>query len=262
MSITQILSVIKPILWAIDYGGPELAVRLTRPGECTVTGWPVVYDEDEGGFLGQLPAEQFPPLPDSGWLEAGEIYRWQGQAVMVRQSHWRTEHDPPDVPALFIVYRPEGGVLEWIPGEQVWVGTRRTYNGVEYECLQAHMTQVDWPPPDTPALWRVVVPPPPPEAPWQPGVWYQAGHIVTYNGVRYECLQTHFSQVGWEPPNVPALWRSLAPPTPEWQPWTWYAAGTEVTYQGFWYRCLQSHTSQPGWEPPNVPALWLLLGPV
>ncbi|SDH05060.1 glycosyl hydrolase family 18 protein [Nonomuraea jiangxiensis] len=41
-------------------------------------------------------------------------------------------------------------------------------------------------------------------APWTP---YTAGTRVTYNGVEYECLQNHTSQPGWEPPNVPALWR-------------------------------------------------------
>jgi hypothetical protein len=32
------------------------------------------------------------------------------------------------------------------------------------------------------------------------------GEEVTYNGVTYKCRQSHTSQVGWEPPNVPALW--------------------------------------------------------
>ncbi|MFF0204640.1 carbohydrate-binding protein [Streptomyces sp. NPDC005017] len=42
---------------------------------------------------------------------------------------------------------------------------------------------------------------------WTPGVLYTQGHQVTYNGLRYSCLQTHTSQAGWEPPNVPALWQ-------------------------------------------------------
>ncbi|TDD38471.1 chitinase [Nonomuraea terrae] len=45
-------------------------------------------------------------------------------------------------------------------------------------------------------------------AAWAPGTSYAAGTVVTYNGVSYVCLQSHTSQAGWEPPNVPALWRA------------------------------------------------------
>ncbi|MEU9133451.1 M28 family peptidase [Kitasatospora sp. NPDC048540] len=44
---------------------------------------------------------------------------------------------------------------------------------------------------------------------WAAGTVYQAGDIVTYNGVRYRCWQGHQAQVGWEPPNVPALWQVI-----------------------------------------------------
>ncbi|RJE91393.1 hypothetical protein D3P07_01545 [Paenibacillus sp. 1011MAR3C5] len=36
---------------------------------------------------------------------------------------------------------------------------------------------------------------------------YVAGDIVTYSGKTYVCLQPHTSLAGWEPANVPALWR-------------------------------------------------------
>ncbi|MER6944284.1 glycosyl hydrolase family 18 protein [Nonomuraea sp. NPDC000554] len=44
-------------------------------------------------------------------------------------------------------------------------------------------------------------------AAWAPWTAYTAGTRVTYNGVEYECVQSHTSQPGWEPPNVPALWK-------------------------------------------------------
>ncbi|MEU0572513.1 glycosyl hydrolase family 18 protein [Nonomuraea sp. NPDC005983] len=44
-------------------------------------------------------------------------------------------------------------------------------------------------------------------AAWAPWTAYTAGTRVTYNGVEYECIQSHTSQPGWEPPNVPALWK-------------------------------------------------------
>ncbi|SEM14260.1 fibronectin type III domain-containing protein [Nonomuraea pusilla] len=46
-------------------------------------------------------------------------------------------------------------------------------------------------------------------AAWAPWTAYTAGTRVTYNGVDYECLQSHTSQPGWEPPNVPALWKAV-----------------------------------------------------
>ncbi|MBM7770144.1 protocatechuate 3,4-dioxygenase beta subunit [Actinokineospora baliensis] len=42
---------------------------------------------------------------------------------------------------------------------------------------------------------------------WAAGTNYAAGAKVTYGGVSYTCLQGHQAQPGWEPPNVPALWR-------------------------------------------------------
>ncbi|MEU7832577.1 glycosyl hydrolase family 18 protein [Nonomuraea sp. NPDC049129] len=46
-------------------------------------------------------------------------------------------------------------------------------------------------------------------AAWAPWTAYTAGTRVTYNGVDYECVQSHTSQPGWEPPNVPALWKPV-----------------------------------------------------
>lgn len=45
-------------------------------------------------------------------------------------------------------------------------------------------------------------------AAWAPWTAYTAGTRVTYNGAEYECLQSHTSQPGWEPSNVPALWKA------------------------------------------------------
>ncbi len=43
---------------------------------------------------------------------------------------------------------------------------------------------------------------------WAAGTNYATGATATYNGVGYVCLQGHLAQPGWEPPNVPALWRA------------------------------------------------------
>ncbi|MEV7214450.1 M28 family peptidase [Kitasatospora cineracea] len=44
---------------------------------------------------------------------------------------------------------------------------------------------------------------------WAAGVAYNAGDVVTYNGVSYKCLQAHTSQSTWTPDVVPALWQRL-----------------------------------------------------
>jgi hypothetical protein len=50
---------------------------------------------------------------------------------------------------------------------------------------------------------------------WAPNVWYNVGDTVTYSGVTYQTIQAHTSQTGWEPPNVPALWKvGSGGPTP------------------------------------------------
>ncbi len=49
---------------------------------------------------------------------------------------------------------------------------------------------------------------------WAPNVWYNVNDTATYGGSTYKCLQAHTSQIGWEPPNVPALWQlTTAGPT-------------------------------------------------
>jgi secreted trypsin-like serine protease len=52
-------------------------------------------------------------------------------------------------------------------------------------------------------------PPSPGTETWRPGADYGTGAVVTFDGRDYRALQTHTSQAGWEPPNVPALWQPV-----------------------------------------------------
>ena len=150
----------------------------------------------------------YPPIPATGeWCEAGMIYGYNGGLVICRQDHYRTIYPPEETLALWMVYREDAGTLEWIANEPVSVGDLRTYDGTTYECIQSHVTQEDWTPPTVPALWAVYVEPGGVE--WAAGVAYTIGDTVTYEGLEYECRQSHTSQVGWEPPNVLALWLPL-----------------------------------------------------
>ena len=209
--MTHITVTEQPILYTVvgQLSGEDVLISGVTPvGNLTgcAGGLTMLHASDENAYLGEIAAiaDKFPLLPDSGWLEAGTVYQYGGGAVMVRQSHWRTHYDPGDTPSLFIVHREDAtGVLEWVVGESVGVGTRRVYDGVTYECLQSHVTQSDWTPPAVPALWRAVVAP---SAEWTAGVVYAVGDEVTYQGVLYRCRQAHTSLPGWEPPNVLALW--------------------------------------------------------
>jgi beta-glucanase (GH16 family) len=62
------------------------------------------------------------------------------------------------------------------------------------------------PPPPPPPPGNPPPPPPPGATSWAPNTPYVVGQVVTFNGARYQCRQAHTSQVGWEPPNVLALW--------------------------------------------------------
>lgn len=51
-------------------------------------------------------------------------------------------------------------------------------------------------------------------AAWTPNTAYKVGDQVTYASTLYECIQAHTSLAGWEPPNVPALWKVVAGVSP------------------------------------------------
>lgn len=209
------MTTIRPKTRAIRYciiGLDEPLTGVTQVGNLTGVNpaLSVVADEDDNAFLATVPVNALPPLPASGWLEAGELYADDGRAVLVRQSHNRTSHPVDDlVPTLFLVYRADAAnVLKWIAGESVVIGMLRTFENITYRCIQSHITQSDWIPPATPALWEVYKEPIGIDE-WQAGVAYTIGDVVIYKGVEYKCCQSHTAQVGWEPPKVPALWLPL-----------------------------------------------------
>ena len=96
---------------------------------------------------------------------------------------------------------------------------------------------------------------------WAPNTFYAVDEVVTHNGTVYEAIQAHTAYPGWEPPNVPALWRIPAPPpgaVSTWAPQVFYPLGSRVTFDGFEYEVRQAHTSQSDWPPPETPALWAM----
>ena len=104
--------------------------------------------------LSTISAALFKPLPDKGVIYKGEFYTYNGKVVYCIQSHERTIYAPEQTPALFSFFREETGTLEWIEGEKVEVGWKRTYGGKTFDCLQAHQTLKGWEPDKTPSLWK------------------------------------------------------------------------------------------------------------
>lgn len=191
----------RPLYWAVTLGANALETGQSPLGSMTCTGEDkaLISDVSENAFLGKVAgkAGAYKPLPIAGTpLQAGEIYGYSGGLVMVRQSHNRTEHAPADVPSLFTVYRADAGdTLDWVAGERVEVGTRRTHGGKTWEALQAH--QAEFAPDLTPALWREVVSG---IAAWKQPTGahdaYAFGAIVTHNSQTWRSL---YAANVWEP---------------------------------------------------------------
>ena len=86
---------------------------------------------------------------------------------------------------------------------------------------------------------------------WQAGDEYIVGNRRQYDELLYRCVQAHTSQIGWEPPNVPALWvRTWTDPFPEWiQPTgshNAYNKGDKVSHLG---KHWESDIDANIWEP-------------
>ena len=201
--ITTILPKAQRAFWIASRAGAIEYNGVTHVGELTGVNadYQVVHAEGETEFVAALPAADLPTLPDSGWLEIGEVYQYKGTALMVRQSHNRTHYEPEDTPALFVVHREDAAdVLEWIAGEKVDIGTLRTYGGVTYRCIREHVTQSDWTPPKVPDLWQPHVDDSDEPQPWvQPEGShdaYKLGVKVTHKGYVWENIVDNNV---WEP---------------------------------------------------------------
>jgi hypothetical protein len=82
------------------------------------------------------------------------------------------------------------------------------FEGLElklYNVIQQHQKQSNWFPSNVPALFVKILPAGSPQI-WEAGIAVTVGQVWSYQNVNYTVLQSHTTQLGWEPPNVPALW--------------------------------------------------------
>lgn len=134
--------------WIVkDDSGNTVHEGMTEPNQVTTTGQSEIIGSDDA-------SDVFPELPNKGLLKENEIYSYQGGMVIIVQDHERTIYPPQLTPALITFYRKEVGELEWIENEQVEKGWIRTYEGIQYEVVLGHLTQINWIPPNTPTLWE------------------------------------------------------------------------------------------------------------
>lgn len=99
----------------------------------------------------------------------------------------------------------------WLPGRPVYVGAVRLYNGIEYQVIQAHITQADWTPDLVPALWKRYSGEGDPSTsrPWVEGESVESGWIRSYKDKDYRCIQSHTTQADWTPLAIAALWQPV-----------------------------------------------------
>lgn len=77
---------------------------------------------------------------------------------------------------------------------------------------------------------------------------------VRYNGLLYKCLQSHTSQISWNPKDANSLWVRIDDPAEEWPEWRQpegahdaYAKGAKVTHnEKHWISDVDNNVWEPG----------------
>ena len=100
---------------------------------------------------------------------------------------------------------------------------------------------------------------------WSVGIAYEAEQRIRCGNKLYRCVQTHTSQIGWEPPAVPALWTEVAKPgeIPVWRQPTGaqdaYMSGDKVHYPTADDPVYISVIDNNIWSPEAYPEGWKIV---
>ena len=78
---------------------------------------------------------------------------------------------------------------EWLTGKAYAIGDRVRYLGELYKCVQAHTSQADWTPDQTPALWVRVADP---TIEWPDWVQPQGAHDAYRIGAKVSHSEKHW----------------------------------------------------------------------
>ena len=152
-------------------------------------------------------AQSIPTWQPNTAYATGALVAFQGAEYKCIQAHTsQAGWEPPNVPALW-------GLVSGTPSPTP------TPNPTPTPTPKPSPTPTPTPTPK-PSPSPTPVPSPTPSGTiptWTPGVAFHVGDLVIFSGQEFKCIQPHTSQVGWEPPNVPALW-SLVGPAPSGSP--------------------------------------------
>ncbi|EXK23873.1 hypothetical protein FOMG_19376 [Fusarium oxysporum f. sp. melonis 26406] len=109
----------------------------------------------QGCTPSDTPAPKWQPDVD---YTTSTLVRFEDRLYQCVQSHKsQTDWPPTSTPALWVTPTP-CGVTKWQDQTSYKAGSRVTYQGKTYQCLQAHTSLRSWEPPLTPALWKEVDP--------------------------------------------------------------------------------------------------------
>jgi len=203
--MSEIKKPAEPTYW-VAYSDGVTHTGVTQTNQVTNTGQPNFEHSQQAREFAKLVNDAgvpVDPMPDQGeWCEQDQVYSFDGKAYVCYQGHWRTEHHPDIVPALFGAPIVEG---------EAWRQPQGAHDAYPEGAIVTHNEQT-WTSTTPANVWEPGVYGWETDAvgnEWAAGVTYSTGDVVTYNGAEYECRQGHTAQVGWEPPNVLALWLPL-----------------------------------------------------
>ena len=139
-----------PSGWEVAHGGKVwrslVSGNVWEPG---VSGWREQVPE------GQDPPEWVQPTGAHDAYGMGERVTYDGEVwfstrdanVHPPPEGWALEDPPEHEPG------PDPEVMPWEAGISYQPGDRVSYEGIVYECRQAHTAQTGWEPPNIPSLW-------------------------------------------------------------------------------------------------------------
>ncbi|MFF5295595.1 carbohydrate-binding protein [Paractinoplanes globisporus] len=173
-------------------------LRSLYPGKTTAQLWQMV------GITEMIGVDDFGPAETFTIANAQTVTNWAKTQGIRSLSFWALQRDNGGCPG--------GAAADNCSGvsQSTWQFSK---------IMQSFSSGTATTPPTTTPTTAPTTPPtttpttPPTTAPgtttWAPYTAYTVGQIVTYNGKRYQCRQSHTSLPGWEPPNVLALWLPL-----------------------------------------------------
>jgi chitinase len=180
-------------------------LKALYPGKTTAQLWAMV------GIIEMIGVDDFGPAETFTLANAQTVTNWAKAQGIAALSFWALQRDNGGCPG--------GAAADNCSGvaQSTWQFSKIMQSFTSGSTTTTPTTTppttrpTSTPPTSTPPTTKPTTPPTtaPGTTTWAVNTAYTAGQIVTYNGKRYQCRQSHTSLPGWEPPNVLALWLPL-----------------------------------------------------